>query len=90
MTQTYRQNIGRTVLCDMCNEDYTDSPESGGFIFGSYAVCPKCAPRIEKDITRYREQHAIHRRTADGESFADMVRDYRGPDGGFIEITTIN
>ncbi len=35
-------DIGDTVVCDYCNEDYTESEKTGGMIVGSYAVCPKC------------------------------------------------
>ena len=37
--------IGDTVVCDYCNDDYTDSDEKGGVLIGSYAVCPKCAEK---------------------------------------------
>jgi hypothetical protein len=40
-------DIGDTVLCDFCNDDYTDSEEEGGILVGSYAVCPQCAPTID-------------------------------------------
>lgn len=35
-------DCGDMVLCDYCDEDYTNSEEEGGFLFGSYAICPKC------------------------------------------------
>lgn len=53
------QDIGDTVVCDMCNADYTDSKETGGILFGSYAVCPKCHPSVMKDIERHNEQGHI-------------------------------
>jgi len=39
------------VICDFCNADFTDSPESGGFISEgrSWAGCPRCVrknPRV--------------------------------------------
>ena len=40
--------IGNTVLCDFCNTEYTDSDATGGCLIGSYAVCPKCTPRLNK------------------------------------------
>jgi hypothetical protein len=35
-------DIGDTVVCDYCNEDYTESEETGGIIIDGYGVCPKC------------------------------------------------
>ena len=35
-------DIGDTVVCDFCNEDYTESREAGGLIVEGYAICPKC------------------------------------------------
>lgn len=63
---------GETVLCDMCNDDYTDSEETGGFLFSSNAVCPKCAPNILADAIKYNEQHFITP-PKEGESFRDFV-----------------
>ncbi len=40
--------IGNTVLCDLCNLEYTDSDATGGCLMGSYAVCPKCTPKLNK------------------------------------------
>ena len=31
---------GRTVLCDWCSKDFTDSPEIGGLLFQSKATGP--------------------------------------------------
>ena len=42
-------DIGNTVVCDFCNDDYTDSTSQGGCLIGSYAVCPKCTKDI-KDL----------------------------------------
>jgi hypothetical protein len=35
-------NIGDSVVCDYCNDDYTNSDKCGGGIVGSDAVCPEC------------------------------------------------
>lgn len=35
-------DIADTVLCDFCNEDYTESEMQGGLIIDGYAVCPQC------------------------------------------------
>jgi hypothetical protein len=41
-------DIGNTVLCDFCNMDYTESDEPGGCLMGSYAICPRCTPKLNK------------------------------------------
>ena len=68
------------VVCDSCNVDWTARPESGGFIFGSYAYCPECAPRMLASIQRYGEERYIKASCPLDKSFADFCRDYRGPD----------
>jgi hypothetical protein len=45
-------DIGETVLCDLCNADYTDSEAEGGILVGTYAICPTCAPPIISDAER--------------------------------------
>lgn len=39
-------DIGDTVVCDLCNADYTESDVSGGALIGSYAACPECAADV--------------------------------------------
>jgi hypothetical protein len=75
-------NLGRLVVCDLCNEDWTDKPpaDSAGFIVGSKAVCPTCAPRYRNLLFKYNELHLIKAGCADGQSFGDFVREYRGGD----------
>ena len=68
-------DIGATVLCDLCNGDFTKSTRTGGFLFGSKAVCPDCAPAFEKSVREYGEEHYIRGRCPDGKSFADWCRD---------------
>lgn len=51
------QDIGETVICDICNTDHTESDECGGLIIGSYAYCPKCTKEhyhtfSERDLER--------------------------------------
>lgn len=86
MKQIFEENLGRTVLCDLCNEDFTDSAAAGGFIFGSKAVCPVCAPKMMADVERYSEQSFIKAVNNDQLPFADFVRHFRGPDGGFVRV----
>lgn len=66
--------IGRTVTCDVCNEDWTDRPESGGFLFDSYAYCPDCAVIQLPTIQRYHEESHIKARCPSDQSFADWCR----------------
>ena len=82
-------DIGELVFCDFCDQEYTDSHESGGFIFGSKAVCPICEWRIKKTIKQYNEEHFIEAQCPHGQSFADFIRAYRGKNTT-IKITKIN
>ena len=66
---------GNNVICDYCNEDFTDSPLEGGILFQSKAICPRCSPEAEKSIARYGEERFIRGRCPKGMSFADWVRD---------------
>ena len=70
-------DIGDAVLCDLCNGDFSESEETGGFIFGSKAVCPRCAPALEEDIIKFEEGAYIRRRCKETESFKEMVLQYR-------------
>lgn len=72
-------DIGNTVLCDLCNADYTDSNESGGFLFlSSTGVCPKCAPEFLKNIESYHEEKYIRAWCSDHLSFKDFIIKIRG------------
>lgn len=66
-------NPGNVVLCDLCNADYTLSRETGGFLFGHTAVCPKCAPSFEKRVSKYNEERFITDRAMKDELFRDFV-----------------
>jgi hypothetical protein len=77
--------VGRNVVCDICDQDWTDRPESGGFLFVSKAYCPDCAVEGLRTIKRYKEERRI-RALCGSESFADFVRRLRGPDA-FIRVT---
>jgi hypothetical protein len=72
-------DIGRTVLCDSCDEDYTDSIAEGGFIFGTRAICPMCASKWMVSILENNEQRYIKAAAGAGQRFGDFVREYRGP-----------
>jgi hypothetical protein len=71
--------VGRLVVCDSCSKDLTESPESGGFVFGSYGYGPCCAERFLAEIRRYGEEEFIKAHCPPGMSFADFIRAYRGP-----------
>jgi hypothetical protein len=69
-------DIGDTVICDTCGVDFTNAPESqekGGMLFGSNGVCPRCAPRMEKDAIKYGEQGYIKARAGADETFKDFI-----------------
>lgn len=89
MAHIEEHDIGRHVECDMCGTDYTDSSESGGFIFGSHAYCPKCAVKAWPKIQRYHEESYVRAACEDGQSFADFVRLQRG-DNNSIRIITLD
>ncbi len=68
-----RIDIGNHVECDMCCKDFTESEEGGGFIFGSKAVGPCCAAKIERDAREYGEEKYIKGRCIPDMSFAAWV-----------------
>jgi len=78
--------VGSTVLCDACDADLTTDTRSGGYLFGTYAYGPCCADERLVTIRGYGEEHFIRARCPGGVSFADWVRDMRGPDAA-ITIT---
>jgi len=81
-------DIGNTVICDICNKDYTESDESGGFIFGSKAYCPECNDRGMRKIISYKEEHFIQAICSEGQSFRAFVLEARGGNNT-IRITTM-
>ena len=68
-------NPGNCVLCDICNRDFTDSDESGGFLFGSYAIGPCCAEQQLEEIRKYDEEHIIKGYCPADKPFANWVRE---------------
>lgn len=79
MTRTI--DIGRLVACDDCGADYTDRPEQGGFIWHNRATCPECADRLMKALPTQKLIRLMKygRHCPQGTSFADFVRQIRGP-----------
>lgn len=51
--------IGNHVVCDYCNEDWTDRAEKGGLLFGSYAACPDCEQHQRDLAKKYNEESHI-------------------------------
>ena len=74
-------DIGRLVACDDCGVDYTDSQQSGGYIWHNRATCPPCADRVLKVLPTQKLMrlmaNGLH--CPAGTSFADFVREVRGP-----------
>ncbi len=64
---------GDVVLCDLCNQDYTNSNETGGILFSGKAVCPKCVKEFTKTIKKYHEEHFIKAEAKEKETFRDFV-----------------
>lgn len=63
-------DVSDKVLCDDCDKLFTaDSPETGGILFQSKALCPTCAPKWEASAAKYGEEHLIRGRAAVGETF---------------------
>lgn len=81
-------DIGDLVVCDYCSTDYTNSTESGGLIFESKGICPKCAPRTMESIKRYKEERFVRAICPPEKSFAEFVREYRGSNN-YIHIQNI-
>lgn len=69
--------VGDQVNCDVCNADYTDRTDSGGFLFGSYAYCPECAKKYEARIGYFHETAMILEYCPPDMSFADWCRRLR-------------
>ena len=80
--------IGNIVVCDQCDIDYTSRDDRGGIILGSNAFCPSCTPKMLADVARHREEHYIRARCQADQSFADFVREYRGPEA-YVRITKV-
>jgi hypothetical protein len=81
-------NAGNAVNCDICNRDYTDSDEKGGFIFSTYAYCPVCAMESLQRIIGYGEEKFITHWCPKDKTFREFVMDYRGGDGIIKIIST--
>ena len=65
--------IGETVICDWCGENWTDRAGSGGILFGSKACCPSCAPGVEEKAKFFNEEDQIKKRCPRGVDFKKWV-----------------
>ena len=67
-------DLGNKVYCDSCGKEWTaDMPGDGGFLFGSKAICPDCAPRYLEGVIAYGEQNHIKARQPKGQTFHAWV-----------------
>lgn len=82
------REVGEQVVCDACGDDYSDSDESGGFLFGSYAYCPKCARERIESIRRYGEEKFIISHCPEGMSYREWVLALREGDNTVKIIST--
>ena len=73
MELIHEENLGNMVICDYCNEDYTYSDEEGGILFGSKAVCPRCAPNTLRNAEKFGELDLVKARCPKGMSFKNFV-----------------
>lgn len=73
-------DVGDSVCCDFCGDEFRGQPDVGGLLFQSKAVCPRCAPKLEKDAAGYGETHFIRGRCPPGMSFHAWVMELRGGD----------
>jgi len=76
-----RIDLGDVVSCDLCDIDWTSSTESGGAVFQSKVLCPRCAPRFLRRVVLAREERFIRARCPPGQSFSDFIREYRRRSG---------
>lgn len=66
-------DMGDRVICDHCNEEYTNSDLSGGFLFDGKGICPKCAPDYLKSVESFNELEHIRAYCPSGLSFAQFI-----------------
>lgn len=70
-------DAGDSVVCDICNADWSSRKESGGLIFCGYAYCPPCAYRLEMEYGKPLSERSVSGRCPLGVSFADWIRSVR-------------
>lgn len=65
--------IGHLVVCDLCDEDHTDSDTVGGAIMGSKAICPKCMEKYAKELRMDAAEGMTLLHAQPGEKFGEFV-----------------
>lgn len=71
--KVYTLDLGDKVLCDLCNKDYSNKQQTGGFLFNRSAVCPECAPKFIEIIDQHNERSMITAKPLPGEPFCQFV-----------------
>jgi len=88
VTQEITDN-GDRVVCDVCSEEFLEGDKrSGGFLFDSYAFCPKCAVKKLPRIKSYREESHIKAWCPAGMPFRQWVLRLRNGNNNTI-VTTV-
>ena len=62
--EVIKVDCGDEVICDLCNESYTESEETGGCAVGTWAICPKCVGKLTEEPDQ---------RAGENETFRDFV-----------------
>lgn len=70
-------DAGDTVLCDICNRDYSNSDEKGGLVFSGKAVCPVCEKVVRASICKHNETEFIRAECRPDQTFREFVLEYR-------------
>jgi len=76
--------MGDSVCCDLCNKEWCGNPTSGGYLFGSYAVCPDCAHGFLATIDELHERRLIRAWCPATLSFHAWVMQLRGGDNRMV------
>ena len=79
-------DMGDTVLCDSCDGLFTaESPDIGGILFQSKALCPACAPEWEAGAIKYGEaDRCIRDRARPGETFHAATMRWRNGNNAVV------
>ena len=83
-------DIGDRVNCDLCNKQWTSGTAGfGGFLFGSKACCPDCAPEFLKSVMKYGEEQFINGQQPADQTFWAWCMTLRGGDNT-VKITSFD